>query len=235
MMCSSTKRSSIRLNHAWCSRRGRGIADQTHLRKRYSPSDVFDPGYENVHGTTIRRATDVTIDGLVLNDVQHYGFELLNSDDVEILNTKVFSRVIWGDGFNLVATQNVVIQGSFFRTADDCIAIYASRVRTWPWVDEDTANIAVRNTVLYADAAHPIEIGAHGNQVVGAGNTLTNVVFEDIDILEHDEPLPSFQGAIGINCGDENSCTGFQFTDIRIEDFTDVFWIFRLIAAARAR
>jgi len=82
--------------------------------------------------------------------------------------------------------------------------------------------------VLYADKAHPIEIGWHGNQnylnaVNGPsiiGKDIYNLYFNNIDILEHDETWPDYLGAISVNCGDGNSCTNFLFKDIRVEDFT---------------
>jgi hypothetical protein len=42
--------------------------------------------------------------------------------------------------------------------------------------------------------------------------------------LEHDQPDEidsAYQGAISINCGDENKCVDFLFKDIRVEDFSD--------------
>src|SRR5690606_39407575 len=43
--------------------------------------------------------------------------------------------------------------------SDDCIAIYGHR---WSYYG-DTRNITVRNSVLWADVAHPTMVGIHGD------------------------------------------------------------------------
>lgn len=179
-------------------------------------------------------------------------------DNIKINNVKSFSRVAWGDGFHMRGTSNVSINDCFNRNSDDCIAIYASRRMSWDkcvtypyyppcplgctyppnvacdststllYKNRDALNIKVTNTILYADAAHAIEIGWHGNQLYNNGKDIYNLHFENIDILEHDskwvqqngELNPTYEGAIGINCADDNKCTNFLFKKINIEDFT---------------
>lgn len=97
-----------------------------------------------------------------------------------------------------------------------------------PYLNRDALNIKVTNTLLYADNAHAIEIGWHGNQLLNNGKDIYNLHFENIDILEHDQNWSqpnkdinrTYDGAIGINCSDDNKCSNFLFKDIRIEDFT---------------
>lgn len=97
-----------------------------------------------------------------------------------------------------------------------------------PYLNRDALNIKVTNTLLYADNAHAIEIGGHGNQLLNNGKDIYNLHFENIDILEHDQNwvqpnrniIKTYDGAIGINCSDDNKCTNFLFKNIRIEDFT---------------
>lgn len=97
-----------------------------------------------------------------------------------------------------------------------------------PYLNRDALNIKVTNTLLYADNAHAIEIGWHGNQMLNNGKDIYNLYFDNIDILEHDQNwvqrngnvIPTYDGAIGINCSDDNKCGNFLFRNIRIEDFT---------------
>ena len=46
----------------------------------------------------------------------------------------------------------------FMRNSDDCIALYNHR---WDWYG-GTSDVTVCNSVLWADIAHPINIGGHG-------------------------------------------------------------------------
>lgn len=55
--------------------------------------------------------------------------------------------------------ERVLAEGCFLRTSDDCVAIYGSR-----WDNYGGASdIIVRNMVLWADVAHPMMIGTHGD------------------------------------------------------------------------
>ena len=47
----------------------------------------------------------------------------------------------------------------FSRTSDDCIALYNHR---WNWWG-GSSDITVQNSVLWADVAHPINVGGHGD------------------------------------------------------------------------
>jgi len=199
---------------------GRGIIDQTPFRKRYSKDAEFIPEYEGLYGIAIRRSSNIEIEGIIINDGQTYSVSTVNSNFLNFDNLKIFSRTLWGDGINMAATNNVTINDCFIRTADDCIAIYATRKRPWGQIEGNTTNINVSNSSLYADAARPIEIGWHGNQRLNYGNLIYNVNFNNIDILEHDEKHGPDQGVIAINCSDENRCLDFQFNNIRVEEFT---------------
>jgi hypothetical protein len=78
-------------------------------------------------------------------------------------------------------------------------------------------NILMENCVLWADVAHPIMIGIHGN--VKNPDIIENVTYRNIDILDHKEKQIDYQGCMAINAGDENLIRNILFEDIRIEDF----------------
>ena len=65
--------------------------------------------------------------------------------------------------------------------------------------------------------AHPIFIGIHGNSV--KLDTIENVSYENIDILDHKEAQLDYQGCLSINAGDNNLIRNIRFENIRIEDF----------------
>jgi len=109
----------------------------------------------------------------------------------------------------------VLIEGVFMRNSDDCIAIYGHR---WKFYG-DCRNILVHNSTLWADVAHPILIGTHGNSEPGKSEVLENMKFENIDILNQDEKQINYQGCMSINVSDENLARNIVFENIRVEDF----------------
>lgn len=73
----------------------------------------------------------------------------------------------------------------------------------------------MRNSTLWADVAHPIFIGLHGNSE--RSDTIENLRYENIDILGQAEPQVDYQGCLAINCGDNNLVRNVVFDNIRIE------------------
>jgi hypothetical protein len=102
------------------------------------------------------------------------------------------------------------------RNSDDCIAVYGHR---WNFYG-NAKNYLVTNSTLWADIAHPINIGLHGDAQHG-GDTLENIVFKNIDILEQDEDDPNYEGCMAISCGDLNLVSNVRFEDIRVDDFEE--------------
>jgi hypothetical protein len=72
------------------------------------------------------------------------------------------------------------------------------------------------NSTLWADVAHPIFIGIHGNSEVG--DSIIGLRYENIDILCQSEPQVDYQGCMAINCGDNNYVKDVVFDNIRIEN-----------------
>ena len=208
---------------------GRGVVDMTSYEKQYVYPLIDD--YDYLRGIDINNSTNVTIDGIVINDPQQMLMRIYESNTLTINNVKGFSRARWGDGIHMVATNNVDIENCFLRTSDDAIAIYPARIRYWdsnnPTVptiyDGNARNITVKNTSLYADVAHAIEIGWHGlrNTSLPSRAVVENIHFENIDILEHDGGIEKYYGAISINCADNNYCQFISFKNINVENFTN--------------
>jgi hypothetical protein len=177
---------------------GRGIIDQP------------DRGIEISH------SRDVTIDGIIVLNPRHYTVCGGASQGITIRNLKSFSCYGWSDGIDFMSCSDVVIDDVFMRNSDDCIAIYAHR---WKYYG-NARNYKVTNAILWADIAHPINIGLHGN-TAGEGDTLEHITFKNIDILEHDEDDPDYQGCMAITDGDLNLVRDVRFEDIRIDDFEE--------------
>jgi hypothetical protein len=171
--------------------------------------------YKANDGVGVNFSDNVQIEDLVFLNPSHYTVCSGQSTNVKIKNIRSFSSKGWGDGIDLFCNNNVLIEGVFMRNSDDCIAIYGHR---WKFYG-DCRNVLVRNSTLWADVAHPIIIGTHGNSELGKSELLENMKFENIDILNHDEKQINYQGCMSINVSDENLARNIVFENIRVEDF----------------
>lgn len=160
-------------------------------------------GYEGCH---IHRSKNILIDGMVLNTCPVGG-----SNGVRLHDVRSISHPAWGDGLNVFASENVEYDRVFCRNSDDCTTAYATR----KGFSGSTRHIRMKNSTLWADVAHPIFIGIHGNSE--RGDTIENLVYENIDILCQSEPQIDYQGCLAINCGDNNLVRKVLFDNIRIE------------------
>ena len=161
-------------------------------------------GYEGVH---VYRSKNVLIDGLVLNTCP-----IGESQNVTLHDVRSISHPGWGDGLNVFGgCSDILLDRVFCRNSDDCTTAYATR----KGFSGSTRNVTMRNSTLWADVAHPIFIGTHGN--AERGDTIENLRYENIDILGQAEPQVDYQGCLAINCGDNNLVRNVTFDNIRIE------------------
>jgi polygalacturonase len=165
-------------------------------------------------GVRLMYAKNIEIDGISVIDPPHYSVYIGQSEQVRIRDFVSFSTRGWSDGIDMMSSCDIEIEDVFMRNSDDCIAIYGHR---WGYYG-DSRNITVRNSILWADVAHPTMIGVHGEHT-GDGDVIENIRFENIDILEHHEPQDGYQGCLTINAGDKNTVCNVTYNDIRIEPF----------------
>jgi Glycosyl hydrolases family 28 len=167
-------------------------------------------------GISVNFSSNVSIDGIIVLNPRYYTVACGVSQHISIRNLKSFSSQGWGDGLDFFCCSDVVIDNVFMRNSDDCIAIYAHR---WNFYG-NAKNYKITNSILWADIAHPINIGTHGN-TEHEGDTIENIIFKNIDILEHDEDDPDYEGCMALSVGDFNLVRNIQFEDIRIDDFEE--------------
>lgn len=158
-------------------------------------------------GIMVRYSKNVVIDGPLTTQIPVGG-----SDSISVRNAKVISWYGWGDGMNIFASNHVHYDHVFCRTSDDCSTIYCTRKD----YHGGCTDIRVQDAVYWADVAHPIMIGLHGD--IEKNETISNVVYDDIDILQQNERQIDYQGCIAINNGDNILVDGLTFSNIRIED-----------------
>ena len=173
--------------------------------------------YKGIRGIEITNSKNVWIDGISVINPDHYSIFGGGSKDVIIRNFKSFSCKGWSDGIDMMSCQNIDIENIFMRNSDDCMAFYNHR---WNWWG-GTNNVNVRSAILWADIAHPINIGGHGDPEAEIGENIENLTFKDIDILEHDEDDYPYQGCMAVVCGDKNLARNILFEDIRIESIQE--------------
>jgi polygalacturonase len=167
-------------------------------------------------GVAISFSKNIEIEGIIFINPAHYTVSSGASKNITIRNIKSFSSQGWSDGLDFMSCSDVVIDDVFMRNSDDCIAIYGHR---WKFYG-NAKNYSVANSTLWADIAHPINIGTHGNTNI-AGDTIENIVFKNIDILEQDEDDPEYEGCLALSVGDFNLVRNVRFENIRVDDFEE--------------
>lgn len=161
-------------------------------------------GYEGAH---IYRSKNVLIDGLVVNTCP-----IGESSNVTLHDVRSISHPQWGDGLNVFGgCSDILYDRIFCRNSDDCTTAYATR----KGFNGSVRNIRMTNSTLWADVAHPIMIGLHGNPSVG--DSIVNLKYDNIDIICQNEKQVDYQGCLAINCGDGNYVKDVTFDNIRIE------------------
>lgn len=159
-------------------------------------------------GVHIKKSTNIEVEGIITSQCPTG-----ESNGVTIRNVKSISHYGWGDGMNVFASSNVLFDGVFCRNSDDCTTVYATRLGH----KGSCRHIKMQNSTLWADVAHPIFIGLHGSPE--NHDVIEDVVYENIDILDHKEKQIDYQGCMAINAGDNNFVRNIRFENIRIENF----------------
>jgi hypothetical protein len=167
---------------------------------------MIDPSVKM--GIRIANSKNVLVEGLFCTQCLTGG-----SDSVVIRNVKSISYYGWGDGMNVMASNNVLFDGVFCRNSDDCTTVYGTR----GGFVGGCRNITMQNSTLWADVAHPILVGTHGN--TKNPEVLENLNYVNIDILDHKEAQIDYQGCMSLNAGDNNLIRNVRFENIRVEDF----------------
>ena len=161
-------------------------------------------GYEGCH---VYRSQNVVVDGLILNTCP-----IGESSNVTLHDVRSISHPQWGDGLNVFGgCSDILYDRVFCRNSDDCTTAYATR----KGFSGSVRNVRMTNSTLWADVAHPIMIGLHGNPAVG--DSLVNLSYDNLDIICQSEPQVDYQGCLAINCGDGNLVRNVLFDNIRIE------------------
>ncbi|KAH8591619.1 pectin lyase fold/virulence factor [Bisporella sp. PMI_857] len=159
---------------------------------------------------TIANSTDVSVDGAFASVG---GFLITVAQRIHVRGWRSITSHQWGDGMDVYCSRDVLVERLFIRSSDDSIALYQHR---WDYYG-NSSNLTIRDSSLWADVAHPINIGTHGDTV--NPETMDGVTIQNVDILDHREPQVDYQGAIALSVGDENLIKNILIQDVRVEDF----------------
>ncbi len=196
---------------------GRGIIDLLFSNSPDCDAHSLPEGHIYPQGITLDHCSDVEISGLIVRNPCHYVVCGNQCSHVTIDNLKCFAAHSWSDGIDMMSSSHITIRNCFIRSVDDCIAVYARR---WNNVG-DSRDWDVSHSILWTDDAHTINIGTHGTQDPAHRETIADLRFRDLDILEVNCNQPLYWGAMALTVGDENICRNILFEDIRVYDFAE--------------
>lgn len=198
--------------------RGRGILN---LLGRNDPNTGDRAANEQINGgnypsgVKLVRNKNVVIEDIIIRNPCSFAIMGCELNGLTVDNVKIFTRCANGDGIDLCASSKITIKNSYIRTDDDCIAVYASR-KSWHYLG-NSSDWNVSDCVLFADAAHCVNIGTHGSDDSECPDSIYNIKFKNIDVIDCYAGTNKFwHGAFTISAGDENKVYDVTFENIRM-------------------
>jgi hypothetical protein len=176
---------------------GRGILDGAKNREMAQYRRQF---------IDFRDSRKIQVQDVVLQNATTWQIALFNCDDATIRNVRIVSEAASDDGIDIFRCRNVLVEGVFAHTKDDCIAIKSGG--EYP-ADLPTDNILVRDCVFWNSIwGNAIEVGfeLYSDEV-------KNIRFENIDIIHVEDGA-----AISIHNAGPAHVHHVVFENIRLED-----------------
>jgi len=166
----------------------------------------------NSKGISVEYSDGVKIDGVTVSNPVSFSILVGQSRNVNINNFKSFSSYGSADGIHMKSSENVTVDDCFVRANDDTISVYASQ----SMFIGSTRNVTVRNSTLITDAAHNILTGSHALEE--GYETITDLVFENLDMVDSKSSISMYYGVMAINAGSDAFVRNVRFNNIRVED-----------------
>lgn len=175
----------------------------------------------------------VRIEDITIIHTPSWHMMLAGCDGVRVENVKEIGEVCGSDGVDIVGSRNVTVEGCMFRNNDDCIAIKAFEggycdgagniigTRGPSFWNSPVEHIRIRNCIFMNEVCgNGIEIG-HELQI----DEVKDILFRDLDIVRSE----GFGAAISIHAGDHAVVKDVTFENIRIENYSDFLFDFRVM------
>lgn len=172
---------------------------------------ILPPVGANGSQFSVEKSRSVTVGGPIVTQADSGVGRIVMSQDVRITDVKGISGGRWTDGINVYSSERVTLDRLFLRTSDDCVTVYTHRNEIYG----DARDIRVTNSTLWADVAHTMFVGLHGNSV--DPETIERLVFDNIDVVDVDEDDPDYEGVMSIVAGDSNLVQDVTFSNIRVD------------------
>ncbi|MCR5753245.1 MAG: hypothetical protein K6G30_00310, partial [Acetatifactor sp.] len=148
--------------------------------------------------------SNVTVKDIIVLNPNAWVYQGYDSTDGIIDNVKIISSRPNGDGISLQSCQNYLVENCFVRSWDDSLVVKN--------YDKNTDNITFRHIQLWTDLAQSMEIGYETNKGQKKDSSITNVLFEDITVLNNfHKPI------ISVHNADDAMVQGITFRDITVE------------------
>jgi hypothetical protein len=176
---------------------GRGILDGSNNKNTEGNQNRF---------INLKDCENISIEDINLHNGTTWQVALFHCNNVKINGIKIVSESGSDDGMDICRCTNVIIDGVFAHTKDDCIAIKSQG--EYPGSDP-TENILVKNCVFWNSIwGNAIEIGfeLYSNEV-------KNIRFENIDIIHVEDGA-----TMSIHNAGQAHVHDVVFENIRVED-----------------
>ncbi len=191
--------------------RGTFRVDNAHNVRIVGHGLILPPAGEDGAQFLVVKSQNVSIQGLIVTQADAGVGRSVMSKDIRFSDIKGITGGRWTDGINIYSSERVSLDRLFLRTSDDCVTVYTHRDEIYG----DSRDISVTNSTLWADVAHAMFIGVHGNTI--KPEIIENVRFDNIDVVNVDEDDPDYEGVMSIMAGDSNLVQDISFSNIRVD------------------
>jgi hypothetical protein len=187
---------------------------------------ILDSSVNPTMSRTVRivGGNDITFEGVVFHSVQSWGVVFGTCNGVNINNIKVISTPDGeSDALDIVGSQDVTVNGGFFRSEDDCICVKSMKEGYNLGVG-NPQNIKVNGAVVFnGHRGNALEIGYELNGIVDASghSSVRDISFLDIDIIHKGTAVDGStlrRSAMSINNNENARVANVTYDNIRIED-----------------
>ncbi|TFH06298.1 MAG: hypothetical protein E4H09_00505, partial [Spirochaetales bacterium] len=161
----------------------------------------------------IIESENVTVEGVTVVNGPNWHIVPIACTDTEIRDVNVITFTGTGDGIDVTGSDRTSISGCFIRSNDDCIAVKAVDYMH-PAGCRNVSGVHVRECVFWnASWGNALEIGYETRC-----DEISDVVFEDSDIIHAEFEGYSSGGTFTIHNGDHATVRDVTYRNIRVED-----------------
>lgn len=169
---------------------------------------------------------NVQVSGVTLVDGPCWHVVPIACRQVTVRDVNIITLKMCGDGIDVVGSEDVLIEGCFIRTNDDCIVVKANRYDD-PMGCKDARNILARDCVLWnAKCGNAMEIGYETSCT-----EICDVTFEHIAVIHCQLEGWQSGGVFTIHNGDRGHVHRIQYRHITVEDAQEKLVDFKILCS----